>query len=226
MSQLPEIIRTIDRVSADVVAKASTYQAAILADVAGRRGTMHGRGGHGGHRIFEDLVPLAEDQVGGDDHGLLLVAFGQEVEEHFHLFAGLLDVADVVDDDGVETLEAVDGLGQLEVAFGGEQLGDQPEGGHEEHLELVPADPLPGDGGDEVGLAAAGQTEAEQVVAAAHEVGVEQGGQLATQLLGQKLLVEGLEAFARGQVGVFEDAGSGEGSDVRLPWRAAGVRAA
>ena len=36
MSQLPEIIRTIDRVSADVVAKASTYQAAILADVAGR----------------------------------------------------------------------------------------------------------------------------------------------------------------------------------------------
>ena len=43
MSQLPEIIRTIDRVSADVVAKASTYQAAILADVAGRRGTMHAR---------------------------------------------------------------------------------------------------------------------------------------------------------------------------------------
>ena len=43
MSQLPEIIRTIDRVSADVVQKAATYQAAILADVAGRRGTMHGR---------------------------------------------------------------------------------------------------------------------------------------------------------------------------------------
>lgn len=37
--------------------------------------------------------------------------------------------------------------------------------------------------------------------------GEEQGGQLATQLLGQKLLVEGLEAFARGQVGVFEEAG-------------------
>ena len=43
MSQLPEIIRTIERVSADVVSKAATYQAAILADVAGRRGTMHGR---------------------------------------------------------------------------------------------------------------------------------------------------------------------------------------
>ena len=43
MNQLPEIIRTIERVSADVVSKAATYQAAILADVAGRRGTMHGR---------------------------------------------------------------------------------------------------------------------------------------------------------------------------------------
>ena len=43
MSQLPEIVRDIERVSADVVAKARTYQAAILADVAGRRGTMHGR---------------------------------------------------------------------------------------------------------------------------------------------------------------------------------------
>lgn len=43
MSQLPEVIRDIERVSADVVAKASTFQAAILADVAGRRGTMHAR---------------------------------------------------------------------------------------------------------------------------------------------------------------------------------------
>lgn len=43
MSQLPDIIRTFDRVASDVVAKAATFQAAILADVAGRRGTMHGR---------------------------------------------------------------------------------------------------------------------------------------------------------------------------------------
>ena len=41
--QLPEIRRDLQRVSAEVVRKASEYQAAILADVAGRRGTMHGR---------------------------------------------------------------------------------------------------------------------------------------------------------------------------------------
>ncbi|QHI98105.1 RraA family protein [Xylophilus rhododendri] len=43
MSQLPEVIREFDRVSPEVVAQAKTFQAAILADVAGRRGTMHAR---------------------------------------------------------------------------------------------------------------------------------------------------------------------------------------
>ena len=38
-----DIIKDFERVPADVVAKAATFQAAILADVAGRRGTMHGR---------------------------------------------------------------------------------------------------------------------------------------------------------------------------------------
>jgi len=40
---LPDVIREIQRVPADVVAKAKEFQAAILADVAGRRGTLHGR---------------------------------------------------------------------------------------------------------------------------------------------------------------------------------------
>lgn len=38
-----DIRRDFERVSADVVREAARYQAAILADVAGRRGTMHGR---------------------------------------------------------------------------------------------------------------------------------------------------------------------------------------
>jgi len=41
--QLPEIIKDIQRVSPEVAKKASMFQAAILADVAGRRGTLHGR---------------------------------------------------------------------------------------------------------------------------------------------------------------------------------------
>jgi len=38
-----DIIRDFERVSPEIVRQASAYQAAILADVAGRRGTAHGR---------------------------------------------------------------------------------------------------------------------------------------------------------------------------------------
>ena len=40
---LSDIRREFERVSPEVVRKASEFQAAILADVAGRRGTLHGR---------------------------------------------------------------------------------------------------------------------------------------------------------------------------------------
>src|SRR5437868_13139857 len=40
---LPNIIKSFDRVPADIVAQAAKFQPAILADVAGRRGALHGR---------------------------------------------------------------------------------------------------------------------------------------------------------------------------------------
>jgi RraA family protein len=43
MNQLPDIIRDFERVSSDLVRQASAFQPAILADVAGRRGALHGR---------------------------------------------------------------------------------------------------------------------------------------------------------------------------------------
>ncbi|MBH1928480.1 RraA family protein [Serratia rubidaea] len=42
-SEQPMINRHVDRVCADYVRQAAEFQAAILADVAGRRGTLHGR---------------------------------------------------------------------------------------------------------------------------------------------------------------------------------------
>ncbi|WP_432725807.1 RraA family protein [Variovorax sp. W6] len=43
MNQLPDIVRDFERVSSDLVREASAFQPAILADVAGRRGALHGR---------------------------------------------------------------------------------------------------------------------------------------------------------------------------------------
>ena len=52
MSTLPEIVRDFPRTDAATCAKAATFQAAILADVAGRRGTMHGR-----------IAPVSPDMI-------------------------------------------------------------------------------------------------------------------------------------------------------------------
>ncbi|QET06590.1 MULTISPECIES: RraA family protein [Cupriavidus] len=41
--QLPDVIRDIERVSTEVVKQASQYASSIFADVAGRRGGLHGR---------------------------------------------------------------------------------------------------------------------------------------------------------------------------------------
>ena len=47
---------------------------------------VDGRGG--GHGVGEDMLPLGEDQVGGDAQGAALVAFGDEGEETFEAMEG------------------------------------------------------------------------------------------------------------------------------------------
>lgn len=43
MNQIPDIVRDFERVAPDLLRQASAFQPAILADVAGRRGALHGR---------------------------------------------------------------------------------------------------------------------------------------------------------------------------------------
>ena len=53
---------------------------------------------------MENFVPLADDQVGGDDDGLGFVALGEELEGDVAL-DGQLGAAQFVDSDGVIALE-------------------------------------------------------------------------------------------------------------------------
>ena len=55
--------------------------------------------GRGDHRVAEDLVPLGEAAVGGQDQGSLLVAAGDELEEQMRAVTVDRDVADLVDDE-------------------------------------------------------------------------------------------------------------------------------
>jgi hypothetical protein len=76
----------------------------------------------GGHDVVaEDLAPLLEALVGGEDGGGVLVAAGHELEEEHGAVAGDGQVADLVDNEdgrvgqGLETLaEVPGGLGLLE----------------------------------------------------------------------------------------------------------------
>jgi hypothetical protein len=53
----------------------------------------------GGHRVLENLLPLAEDQVACDEHRAALVALGHQREEHLDLVGALLRVREHVDVD-------------------------------------------------------------------------------------------------------------------------------
>lgn len=55
-----------------------------------------------GHGVLEDLFPFAEREIAREHHAAALVAFSQQGEQHLHLLAALLDVAQVVDDQRVE----------------------------------------------------------------------------------------------------------------------------
>ena len=167
-------------------------------------------GGGGGHGILEDPVPLAEDEVAGDEHGAALVALGHEGEEDLDLVGVLLDVADVVEDEQLEVVELAQGAGEVEVALGGEEVLDEAEGRDEEdRVSLL--DEGVADGGADVGLAGAGEAEGEAVCSLIEEAAGGELLDLAHQRPGKAREVEGVEGLAGRQIG-----GAAESVDAAL----------
>src|SRR5207247_4636451 len=112
----------------------------------------------------EDAVRLREDEVAADQHALALVAFRKEGEEHLHLFAVLLDVPDVIDENNVEGIEAVEFLLQFQRFLRDEEPLDESERREKEHLE-APLDELVADGAEDVGLPTTRQAEGQDILA-------------------------------------------------------------
>ena len=53
-------------------------------------------GSGGSHGVFEDTIPLTEDEVTGDHQTSAFVPFGEKGEENFHLFGALLDITNII----------------------------------------------------------------------------------------------------------------------------------
>lgn len=75
---------------------------------------------------------------------------------------------------GGEAVELGDESRELQIAFGDEQLGDEPVGGRVEDRQLMLLHELATERREEQRLAAPGQTEAQQVVATAHKLAGQQ----------------------------------------------------
>lgn len=80
-----------------------------------------------GHRILEDLVPLREDQVTGDDDAPSLISLSEESEKDFHLLGRLLNIADVIENDHLEGVELPQCPGELQLSFGNQKVLNQLE---------------------------------------------------------------------------------------------------
>ena len=62
--------------------------------------SIDGRGG--GHGILEDLLPVREHQVAGQQNASLFVSMREEGKENLHFLAALLHIAQIIDEQGLE----------------------------------------------------------------------------------------------------------------------------
>ena len=74
------------------------------------------------HRVLEYLFPFREREITRQEHTATFVTLGQEREQHFHLLATLLHVADVVDDQGVALRKTTDRSREFQVTLRYQQL--------------------------------------------------------------------------------------------------------
>lgn len=86
-----------------------------------------------GHRILEDLAPLAEDEIVDDQHRPTLIAFGQQGEERCHLFPVLLRIPEVIGN--------VWGKAVAPFQFGREQALDKSASRVAMHAQIGPLGP-------------------------------------------------------------------------------------
>jgi len=163
------------------------------------------------HGILKDFVPLREDKVAADQHAAALVALRQEGEKHLHLFPVLLHVADVIEDHRLETIQLFEGLFQVEVAFGDEQLLHQAVGRHEQH-RMIATDKLMTDGAQQMRFPSSWQAEGHDVFRPFKEVPLAQGGQDLLHPFRQSPRIQTGQGFIPRQAG-----GLAETFDTALP---------
>ena len=111
-----------------------------------------------------------------------------------HLFAILLHVTDVVDDEGTKLRETFQQTRETQLAFRQQQFLHQERARREQNA-MSPMDKLLADGTQQVSLSASGIAEREKVLVAVDERALEQSVELYVDLPGQSLTVKRIPAL-------------------------------
>jgi len=156
--------------------------------------------GRGDHRIAEDLVPLAEAAVRGQDQGPLLVTPRDELEKQMGAVAVDGDVADLVDDQELGLAVELEPL--LDAVLGiGPSQGSNERHGLGEAGPVALGDGLDPQGDGQVGLSHPGRSQQDDVLPVGD---VAAGCQLFDLLLvdgGLEGGVEALQGLDEGEAG-------------------------
>ena len=121
---------------------------------------VDGSDGHGG--VGEDLVPLAERLVGGDQQRALLVTSADQLEQDAGLGLILGYIREVVEHHEVKLVELPDGGLEGQLAARGLQALREIGGAREQHAVAV-LDEREADGGGEMGFSGSWRTDEQQV---------------------------------------------------------------
>lgn len=163
------------------------------------------RGG-GGHGVLEDLLPARELEIGAEQDAAPFVTFGQQGEEDFHLFAALLNVTQVVDNQRFELLELLDDSFQAEVPFGSQQFLDQHLTRREVDRASLASQLVP-QRTEQIRFARTGPPKDQHVVPPLQEIATAKRLELLGHMQGQARPFELLPALALQQLGVSQQAG-------------------
>jgi hypothetical protein len=89
-------------------------------------------------RVFEDALPLREDQIGRQTDAALLVAVTQQGKKHLHFILVMLYIADVIQDQAGIAMQLHQFLRQAQIAFGGKPpLHELRRGGPQHGVALL-----------------------------------------------------------------------------------------
>ena len=125
----------------------------------------------GDDEVAEDVSPLGEAAVRGEDHGAPLITGVDELEEQIAAARNDREVADFVDNEQGEAAEVSDSLAQSALAFGPGERGDDVGEGAEVDA-AASFHRLDAERQAEMGLAGAGWTDQVDGLGAIDELGI------------------------------------------------------